>query len=221
MTRFNPHFAEASLGQVALLGLLSAKELATVRRVMDDAHLRAALGFAESLHLHIKVDDTARLPRAALEAAGARFDHGREGFVKFRLAGGLNVIFSHIAVSADDLRECAATRRARPFLDHVGIDVREESEASKAAFDALPCMARARSWAHVGQGAPGRGVKCCHVEVSEKHWLFPDAPAAVPIEIAYGPLRETAGAPGCDLRPAHPASLHAARACCPAAALAT
>lgn len=221
MKRFSPHDAEASLGPIASLGLLAVTEHATVRRVMDDVQLRAALQFAESVHLHIKVDDTGRLPRAALEAAGARFDHGREGFVKFQLAGGLNMIFSHIAVSVDDLAECPATRRVRPFLDHIGIDLREESESSKAAFDAMPCIARARRWAHVAQGAPGRGVMCCHVEVSEKHWLFPDAPGAVPIEVAYGPLRETTGAPGCDLRPAHPAPAKGTQpACCPESAVA-
>jgi hypothetical protein len=216
--KLHSHAATASLERIASIGLLAQAELATVRQVMGDPKLGIVLQLAETLHLHIKVDDTERLPRESMEAAGARLDHGREGFVKFRFPGGLNVILSHIAISADDLRESPANRRARPFLDHIGIDVREESSASKLAFDALPCMASGRHWLHVAQGGAGRGVKCCHVEVSEKHWLFPDAPVgarAIPIEVAYGPLREIAGAPGCDLRPAHPGSASAgAAACC-------
>ena len=219
--RFDRDEAAASLERIASLGLLARAELATVARVTDDPQLAPALEHAETVHLHIKVDDTERLPREGMAAAGGRFDHGREGFVKFRFPGGLNVIFSHIAISADDLHESTANRRARPFLDHIGIDVREETAVSKRAFDALPCVAAGRRWSHVAQGAAGRGVKCCHVEVSEKHWLFPDVPTgarAIPIEIAYGPLRETTGAPGCDLRPAHPGSANAGRAtCCPPA----
>ncbi len=131
------------------------------------------------------------------------------------MPGDINTIFSHIPVSADDLRECESSRRPRPFLDHIGIDVRALDAHSRAAFDALPAAAAALGWAHQAQGAAGRPVRCCHVEVDEKHWLFPDAKGARPIEVALGPLRSGSGAAGCDLRPSHPA-LAVPGACCPA-----
>ena len=108
MIRFHPQEAQASLDAVTALGLLAPAELAAVQQVMTDVQIRPAIALAESVHLHIKVDDTERLPQAGMEALGARLDHGREGFVKFRFPGGLNVIFSHIAVSADDLQESPA-----------------------------------------------------------------------------------------------------------------
>src|SRR5262249_17776787 len=139
---------------------------------------------AETIHVHIKVDDTDRLACAALEAAGGVLDHGRTGFVKYRMPGRVNAIFSHIPVSADDLRECDANRRARPLLDHIGIDVRVMDADSRAAFDALPSAAATLGWAHVAQGGEGRVVRCCHTVVDVKWWLFPEYKGARPIEIA-------------------------------------
>jgi hypothetical protein len=129
------------------------------------------------------------------------------------MPGRINAIFSHIAVSADDLRECETNRRPRPFLDHIGIDMRVADADARAAFDALPAAAASLGWAHVEQGGGGRGVRCCHVVVDAKRWLFPGFKGARPIEIALGPLREGAGAPGCDLRPSDP-SLGGSQACC-------
>jgi hypothetical protein len=163
------------------------------------------------------MDDTDQLPGAGLEAVGGVLDHGRHGFVKYRMPGGINAIFSHIPISADDLRECASSRRSRPFLDHVGIDVRTVDARSRAAFDALPAVAASRGWEHVAQGGVGRPVRCCHAEVDEKHWLFPNANGARPIEIALGPLRKGSGVAGCDLRPSRPA-LMVSDACCANAA---
>src|SRR5207244_9635675 len=84
---------------------------------------------------------------------------------------------------------------------------------SCAAFDALPAVAVSRGWAHLSQGGVGRPVRCCHAEVNEKHWLFPNAHDARPIEIALGPLRHGSSVAGCDLRPSRPA-LTVPNACC-------
>ena len=46
----------------------------------------------------------------------------------------------------DDLRETCATRRARPFLDHIGIDLRDASASSRQLFDDVPAIACARAW---------------------------------------------------------------------------
>jgi hypothetical protein len=129
------------------------------------------------------------------------------------MPGSVNAIFSHIPVSEDDLRECSSNRRPRPFLDHIGIDVRVLSPQSRNAFDALPAAAHSAGWAHAEQGGAGRTVRCCHVEVDEKLWLFPTGEDSRPVEIALGPLREGPANGGCDLRPSHPA-LSLAKACC-------
>jgi len=210
------HSSDASwtLDFLAAMHWISACERMQVNAVLGDALLEPCLERAETIHLHIKLEDTDRLATAALEAAGGTLDHGRAGFVKYRMPGSVNAIFSHIPVSADDLRECDRDRRPRPFLDHIGIDVRRVDEASRKAFDALAPAAIARGWARVPQGGAGRLVRCCHTVVDEKLWLFPAAKGGRPIEIAFGPLREGAGAAGCDLRPSHPATASSGEACC-------
>ena len=210
----------AALESLVALGLLAPQELRAIAWLYAEPVLGDCRTRAESLHLHVKVDDTCALPMALLEALGARFDHGREGYVKLRFAGGLNAIFSHIPVAAEDLRECAAARRPRPFLDHLGFDLRSEDRETRAAFDALPAIAGRRGWPLVPQGGAGRPVKCCHSEVAEKHWLYVDGIAGMPhlpVEFAFGPLRHAAGMAGCDLRPARPGTEVAAAACCAAA----
>jgi hypothetical protein len=211
--------AQRSLRYLAQCGLLQESEIETAQALGRDASLAECLARAETIHLHIKVDDTGRLPAEKLRDAGAALDHGRPGFVKYRLPGGVNAIFSHIHVSADDLRETDANRRARPFLDHIGIDMRDEGELSRLAFDGLPAIAAQRGWAHAGQGGPGKAVFCCHVEVAQKHWLFPAeavGASAIPMEFAFGPLKVNPGQSGCDLRPSDPrrAAAEPAKACC-------
>jgi hypothetical protein len=203
-----------TLDFLAGLHLISACEGQQVQMAFAEDVLAACLDQAETIHLHIKLDDTDRLACAALEAAGGVLDHGRSGFVKYRMPGRVNAIFSHIPVSSEDLRECDANRRARPFLDHIGIDVRAVDDASRAAFDALPEAACRKGWAHVAQGGAGRLVRCCHTVVDEKHWLFPPGKGLRPIEVAFGPLRDGGGPSGCDLRPSDPALGAAGETCC-------
>jgi hypothetical protein len=210
------HSSDASwtLDFLAAMHLISACERMQVNAVLGDVLLERCLDRAETIHLHIKVDDTDRLAAAALQAAGAVLDHGRTGFVKYRMPGRVNAIFSHIPVAEEDLRECDRNRRPRPFLDHIGIDVRSVDERSREAFGAVAGAAASRGWGHVAQGGAGRLVRCCHTVVDEKLWLFPAATGARPIEIAFGPLRESGGNPGCDLRPSHPANASSGGACC-------
>ena len=215
MNRFRNVETAESLRGLGLLGLLSAAEVMQLTSLADDPGLDACLAQAETLHVHVKVEDTGALPATDLAAAGATLDHGREGFVKYRLPGGLNAIFSHVPVSDDDLAEPASARRRRPFLDHIGVDMRSTEAASRSAFESVPGLAAARRWRTVSQGGAGGPVRCCHVEVLEKLWLFPSAPGARPIELAFGPLRQNESGYGCDLRPA---AEPAAKACCAARA---
>jgi alkylhydroperoxidase/carboxymuconolactone decarboxylase family protein len=173
----------------------------------------AALRLADSVHLHLKVESVARLPHDRITALGVRAENARPGYIKYPFPGGLNLIFSDIPIAQDDLLP-DAHRRARPFLDHYGIDLRQETTEVRAAFDAVPGLARAGGWRHVQQGGPGQPVYCCHVEVGVKHWAYPAAGRWTrPVEFAYGPLKIHPGTDmGCDLRPVDPAHPQAALA---------
>jgi alkylhydroperoxidase/carboxymuconolactone decarboxylase family protein len=200
--------ALASLRKLADCSLITEDELAAVKRLDSaDSSLGQAVRLAETIHLHIKVDDTHTLPVNEFFGAGAQLDHQKDGFVKYRFPGAVNAIFSHIKVSQDELLETESNRRTRPFLDHLGIDLRDETDQVRLAFDALPGIAGNLGWAHASQGGPDKPVYCCHVEVAQKHWLYPpdeDGRPGIPLEFAYGALKVNPGKMGCDLRPANP-----------------
>lgn len=166
-----------------------------------------AIARCDSLHIHVKVDDTKELPVGELTASGCGLDYAKEGFVKYRFPGRVNLIFSSIVIAQDELAETCENRRKRPFVDHFGIDLRDESEPTRSIFDEIPRLAVRRGWEQVPQGQDGGGVHCCHVEVSRKHWVFPcgDAPEPqIPMEFALGQLKVNDVAGGCDIRPMSP-----------------
>ncbi len=138
------HSAE-SAARLSLLhrcGLITEREAEAVNQLdLPSSPFARDVELAETVHLHIKVDDTHQLPINEFFDAGARLDHQKDGFVKYRFPGAINAIFSHIKVSQDELLETESNRRPRPFLDHIGIDLREESDLVRQAFDALPDVA--------------------------------------------------------------------------------
>ncbi|CUI02907.1 hypothetical protein BN2497_591 [Janthinobacterium sp. CG23_2] len=77
-------------------------------------------------------------------------------------------MLSSIKVAQDELRETPAQRRARPFLDHFGIDLRDEAAAVRSAFDRIPAIAGLHGDPRASQGQPVKAVFCCHVSVAEK-----------------------------------------------------
>lgn len=190
------------------LGLLDDHAVRDVMSAFAPAYpLASAIAVADSMHVHVKVDDVAALPDGPLRAAGGAVENQKEGYIKYAFPSGMNLIFSSIAASEDDLRETAASRRARPFLDHYGIDIREESPTTSAIFEAVPTVAKELGVPHAAQGGAGKSVFCCHTSVAAKHWVFPkgeDGRVAPSIEVALGPLTVEAGKSGCDLRPADP-----------------
>ena len=204
----NSDEAAASLKTLQECGLLGGHEIDVVNRLGGpETPLAPAVALSETLHLHIKVDDTHQLPINRFFDAGARLDHQKDGFVKYRFPGAVNAIFSHIKVSQDELIETQENRRPRPFLDHIGVDLRDETAPVRQTFDALPGIAARLKWAHASQGGVDRPVYCCHVEVAEKHWLYPPDEGehtGIPLEFAYGPLKVNPDKMGCDLRPANP-----------------
>jgi hypothetical protein len=210
------HVEAACLPALQRCGLLAPGEARGVEWLLAaDSPFAAAIDAAETLHVHVKVDDTDALPVGAFLDAGAVLDHRREGYVKFRFPDGINAIFSHIRIAEEEASSDDGARRARPYLDHVGVDLRDETQAVRGVFEATTTIADGLGWTHVPQGGE-RPVFCCHVSVARKHWLYPTcgALAGIPIEFAYGALTMHAGKAGCDLRPAPP-GVAVVRACCP------
>lgn len=207
------------------LNLLQQHALATkceadaAMGLLNESHPFATqLTAAESIHIHVKVDDTEKLPREGIEATGGKLDYEKEGFIKFKLDGGINLIFSSINISQDDLVETECSRRTRPFVDHFGIDLRSEADDVAATFEKIPCLAKDAGWALVSQGGDAGGVHCCHVEVKAKHWVYPVAcsGSTIPLEFAFGSLKVNPVSGGCDLRPMSPekaAAMGGAPAC--------
>lgn len=188
------------------LHLISEREAGEVLAMLEPRFPYAsAMAAADSIHLHIKVDDVSSLPHDLIRAAGTRPENQKDGYVKYPFAGGINMIFSSIDVAQDDLI-ASLPKPPKPLLDHVGVDFRQEIAPVRALFDAVPSRAAELGWRHVPQGSDDKPVYCCHVEVGRKHWVYPagDATWTRPIEFAYGALKINAGSMGCDLRPIDP-----------------
>lgn len=209
-----------TLSLFAEMNLISQREVNEILSLFGQTFpFGGSLERADSVHVHIKVDDTAALPHAQIMAAGSSPENQKEGYVKYPFAGGVNMIFSSIDVAEED-RLKDAPKAPRPFVDHLGIDLREEAAETRALFDDVPGQARSLGWRHVAQGGQGKAVYCCHVEVAEKHWVYPPADSSAwtrPIEFAFGPLKINAGSMGCDLRPIDPSHPSARAASCGAA----
>jgi hypothetical protein len=182
---------ERVLAHFRALRLVSARESEEVLSVFDTRFPFArAVPASESVHVHVKVDDTAALPRTGILAAGTQAENEKEGYVKFRFTGGINMIFSSIDVAIEDALRVPPPL-PKPFVDHIGIDLREEAPAVRAIFDEVPSIAARLGWRHAGQGGHGKPVFCCHTSVEEKHWVYPPAAGAIvtrPLEFAYGAL---------------------------------
>lgn len=165
-----------------------------------------AMAAADSVHVHVKVPEVADLPHDTIVAKGVSATSETEGYVKYPFPGGINMIFSSIPISEDDMLPDAEPP-VRAVLDHKGIDLRDETDDVRAIFDGVPDDAARNGWRHVPQGGDGVPVYCCHTEVGGKHWVFPGANAGQkrPIELAYGGLVLHDAKMGCDLRPIDPA----------------
>jgi hypothetical protein len=195
-------------------GWLKPGELSVVQRLFtSEFPFAEAVRLAESIHLHLKVQDTDALPVDDFRQHGANRESGKSGYRKFFFPDGLNLICSTIPIAQDDLAEAPETMRLRPFLDHIGIDLREENESVRACFRALAQESEQMGWGHIPQGGKGRPVYCCHMEVAEKRWVYPSGEVpedAIPLEFSFGPLKINDFLSGCDLRPSSPVASSAA-----------
>jgi len=199
--------ADIVLGHAQEAGLLSPAERAEVLTLlMPDFAYAEALALTDSVHTHIKVDDVDELPHDHLLGLGYKPENAAPGYVKYATDSGINLIFSSIPIAEDDTIPGAVTL-AKPFLDHAGVDMRDESEPTRAAFDAVPAHAAELGWGEVPQGGSGP-VHCCHTQVEAKHWVYPPScwqGWRRPIEFAFGTLVIFDQAMGCALRPIDPA----------------
>lgn len=206
--RVDPGVAGEVLDFFVGLGLVSGAEDAEVRSLLGPmSPFPDAMREASSVHLHVKVADTAALPDGRIRARGSEPTCCADGYVKYPFPGGVNVIFSSIPVAEDDLLAGAASPSGA-VLDHKGIDLRRGTTAARAVFDAVPSVAAGRGWRHRPQGGNGTPVYCCHTEVAAKHWVYPNVDGSGqsrPIEFALGDLVIHEAAMGCDLRPIDPA----------------
>lgn len=207
---------DAVLGDAERLGLISSVERAEVVFTLDpDFPYADAVRFTDSVHAHVKVDDVDRLPHDELLVVGWRRENAEPGYIKYATDADVNLIFSSIPIAQDDQIPGAVTLPT-PFVDHVGIDMRDESSETRAAFDRIPGRAAELSWREVPQGG-AKPVHCCHTQVMAKHWVF--LPSCWkgwrrPVEFAFGNLVIFDEKMGCDLRPIDPAHPLGAGACC-------
>ena len=187
-------------------GLVTPAEIDEVLALFEPAFPFAdAVAASESIHIHVKVADIDALPHDDIRALGVTATSCTDGYIKYPFPGGINMIFSSIPISEDDMLDEAI---ATPILDHKGIDLRDEGSDVRAVFDAVPDRSGAVGWRHTPQGGDGQPVYCCHTEVSGKHWVYPvagEAGQTRPIEFAFGALEIHDSKMGCDLRPIDPA----------------
>lgn len=156
---------------------------------------------ADSIHLHIKVADTAALPHDEIMRHGAEAQNAKDGYIKYAFPNGYNFIFSSIPVSEEERAGLATF--SYPHLDHIGIDIRDESAEAYDIYNAIPAIATEHEWPVKKQGGEGKKVYCCHVQVNEKYWVYPQQ--HVYYEFAFGKLLVSEEVFGCDLRPVDPA----------------
>jgi hypothetical protein len=185
-------------------GVLADHEAAQVLEVAGGAFPFArTLNNAESIHVHVNADVVMDLPDESQLLKACREVVGGERERKFCFASGLNVVLS-IDPTAQDEFITGAVTQSKPYVDHLGVDLREQSSETQAIFHAIPAMAAQAGWRHVYQGGP---VRCCHAEMGPKHWVYP--PEGVtgtrrPIEFAFGELKASDAYLGCDYRPIDP-----------------
>jgi hypothetical protein len=218
-------FDRAAIDQVLQsfqdLGLVNETERNEILFVIEpDFPFASEVKLTESIHAHVKVPDTDELPHDKLIALGFRPENGRPGYIKYSTDAAFNLILSSIPIAADD-QIVGAVTLPKPFMDHVGIDMRDESASTRAEFDTVPDRAAELGWREATQVGP---VHCCHTEVESKHWVYPPEDWAGwrrPIEFAFGTLKIFTEQMGCDLRPidpGHPLAPAASSACCGAPA---
>ena len=199
--RIAPDTTRSLLEQLDDYYIIPESTLTHVENLTKENFLfREQLDLAESIHLHIKVADTAKLPHKMLIEKGGIAQNEKEGYIKYAFASGVHLIFSSIPVSQEE--RAGLTLFNFPHLDHIGIDIRKNDPQSYEVFNKIPTLAERHYLPVKRQGGDGQNVLCCHVSVNEKYWVYPKGRPH--FEFAFGPLVVSESLFGCDLRPADP-----------------
>ncbi len=199
--KFNTTQLNSLLEYFTSIHLLPVNTQKHLKEMTDtDFVFKDQLSFADCIHLHIKVPNTAFLPHEDILLQGAESQNAKEGYIKYAFPGGYNFIFSSIPVSEEERAGLASF--SYPHLDHIGIDIREESEKAYEVYNAIPQIAELHHLPIKKQGGDGKKVYCCHVQVKEKFWVYPQG--STYYEFAFGKLLVSDDIFGCDLRPVNP-----------------
>ncbi|MEP7374143.1 MAG: hypothetical protein ABI675_12185 [Chitinophagaceae bacterium] len=193
--------------------LLNDDELNIITGLMQpDFSFAAQLAMADSIHYHIHVPDIEKLSHSLFENNDGKVENKKEGYIKYGFPGGLKIIFSHIPVAQ---KEQSAKCFEQSYLDHIGIDIRSDNKEAYIVFQQIPLIAAQQDYFFKRQGDGVEAVKCCHMQVKEKYWVY--AAKNINYEFAFGPLVIHEQGFGIDLRPANPfnkAILEDNSACC-------
>ena len=193
--------------------LLNEEELHLITGLTrNDFSYAAQLAIADSIHFHIHVPDIEKLPYSLFEDNDGKVENKKEGYIKYGFPGGLKIIFSHIPVAQ---KEQSAKCFEQSYLDHIGIDIRSDNKEAYIVFQQIPLIAAQQDYFFKRQGDGVEAVKCCHMQVKEKYWVY--AAKNINYEFAFGPLVIHEQGFGIDLRPANPFNkpvMEESQACC-------
>ncbi|MEP7252624.1 MAG: hypothetical protein ABI683_09600 [Ginsengibacter sp.] len=192
--------------------LINNEEGAKVTGVSSDHFpFSKQLTTASSIHFHIHVNDIRDLPHGMFRSYHGEIVNSAEGYIKYAFDNGINFIFSHIPVAQHEKNR---REENQPYLDHIGIDIRSEEKEAYIIFQQIPLVSAENDYLFTRQGDGKDSVKCCHMQVKEKYWVYPDGD--LNYEFAFGPLViNEGGAFGVDLRPANPHNkMEESASCC-------
>lgn len=181
--------------------LLSKEEFKNIiEATSENFPFKKQVAEATSVHFHIHVNNTDELPHDLLKLRDGEIVNKAEGYIKYAFDVGINFIFSHIPIAQ---REKNIRTQHHAYLDHIGIDIRSEERAAYIIFQQIPLISAENDYLFTRQGDGKETVKCCHMQVKEKYWVYPHN--NLNYEFAFGPLLiNEGGAFGVDLRPANP-----------------
>lgn len=211
--KVNKSFFERLSGLIKKENLLKENELQIINDLISkDFSFAAQLAIAASVHYHIHVPDVERLSHEFFVSNQGIVENKKEGYIKYGFPGGFKIIFSHIPVAQ---KEQSAKCFEQSYLDHIGIDIRSENKDAYIVFQQIPLIAAQHDYYFKRQGDGVEAVKCCHMQVNEKYWVY--GGKNVNYEFAFGPLVIHENGFGVDLRPANPFNkpvIEESQACC-------
>ncbi len=181
--------------------LLDKEELPAVHDVAEESFpFTEQVATAASVHFHIHVNNIEELPHELLQSHTGKIVNKAGGYIKYEFDDGINFIFSHIPVAQ---KEKVIRAGDHAYLDHIGIDIRSDEKPAYIVFQQIPAVSAQYDYLFSRQGDGKEAVKCCHMQVKEKYWVYPNN--KLNYEFAFGPLViQEGGAFGVDLRPANP-----------------